>query len=69
MVGTFIAKIQVPFGPGPVLVYDESRELFVTMQATKELLAFMGGSRKIFAHVHVEHDKLHIDGQAPWQEW
>lgn len=69
MVGSYLAKIQLPHQPGPALIYNESRELFVTLPTTPALLAFMGGARKIFAHVRIEHDKLHIEGQAPWQEW
>jgi hypothetical protein len=67
---TFLAKIQVPLnGPGPALVYDENRELFVHVPTTPALHAFMGGKPKLFAHVRVEHEHLHIDGPAPWQEW
>lgn len=66
-----VFKVQRPMGgPGPVLVYNRSRDVYAQMPLTPDLAAAMGNQYKIYVRAYINSDGvLQIIEHLGWQPW
>jgi hypothetical protein len=66
----FIVKVQLSAYPaGRVLIYNKDRSLRYECNTPPDLEADMGDEMKAFRYAHMEGTILHLDEDAPWQDW
>lgn len=54
-----IFKIQSPIGgPGPVLIYNKSREVFAQTSMTPELIRILNGKPKAYVRAFISEDGI-----------
>jgi hypothetical protein len=66
-----ILKLQRPMTPGmhPILVYDETRCVMMSLKATPDLLAMFDDDAKIYVKAKLEDDSLRIIGIVAPEDW
>lgn len=67
-----IVKIQIPIftnAMAEALIYNEDRSIEVTLPITKDLRKIMKKRPKAYFYAEVKNKLLHIDTEAPWQDW
>jgi len=67
-----IVKLQIQMFPDPgsrVLIYNEDRSVYYEQEATEELRAILFDRPKRYLYAHLEGTLLHLDKDAPDQDW
>jgi hypothetical protein len=72
--GVFVVKVQRPVatnmpGGGLAMIYNRDRSVETLMPMSADLLEAMGDEYKQFWYAYFRGTVLHLDRQAPWQEW
>jgi len=69
----FIVKVQLPLRtnePEPkALFYDETRDIWSFLPIDKPLKKAMGGADKKFFYATMKGAIIHLEEEAPWQDW
>jgi hypothetical protein len=70
----FIVKVQMPIASNhdepEVMVYNEDRSVMQQFPLSDDLREIMGEELKKYFYAHTGMDGfLHLDGEAPAQEW
>jgi hypothetical protein len=67
-----IVKVQVSVAGtrgSRTLIYNESRDVQYEQETNDDVLLIMAGRPKAFFYAEVKDKKIHINNEAPWQDW